>query len=126
MDENNPEFNASFLFLLDIAKAFSKLTFARETNNFQLLLRLLESIALKLTGYYEKADIKEHDIEDAIFHARRELEKIIERYKESQEIEYPESLIRHFYKLERDLTHVWKQSGLQMKFNSDTNEIPDF
>lgn len=116
-----PEFHAGFLFLIDLATSFRECGQARRSNNMQQLVRVVESIALSLYGYYPPG--KEKKIREQIILARRELDKIIKQYDQEQVLAIPESFIFLMYDLEAELRTVWKDSGLQMKIkNFDDGE----
>lgn len=124
MDENTPQFNGSFLFILDLSLTFKACGNARRSNNYQELLRNLEIAALGLSSYYD-SDEGELEIEKRIFDLRRELNLVLIVYEETEALEISETFAIDIYHLERDLRHIWKKSGLQMALRN-AEESEDF
>jgi hypothetical protein len=133
MDEgeagNRPEYSGSFLFLVELALGFKKCSSARAANNIQLLFRSLESMALALSGYYDRASHEKNDkieleIQNKIDVIRRDLAGVAKNYEATDNLEIPESLYLKLYLLEKKLRTTWKDSGLQMSLKSedDLNE----
>lgn len=115
--EELPQFNGSFLFILDLSMTFKACGNARRENNYQDLLRNLEIAALSLSDYFSTPQI-ENDIEKKLFKLRRELNTILEEFEKTEEIRIKESFAIDLYKLERELRTIWKKSGLQMALKS--------
>ena len=115
--EELPQFNGSFLFILDLSMTFKACGNARRQNNYQDLLRNLEIAALSLSDYFTTPQA-ETNTEKKLFELRRELNKILEEYEKTEEIKIKESFAIDLYKREKELRIVWKKSCLQMALKS--------
>ena len=127
-DNNNnlsPEFNASFLFLLDVALTFKRMTEARQNNDVEGLVRAIESGCIILTGYFKDQKIEDSAYIDLIA-LKRDFSKIMKEYEDSEELIVSEDFWRCAFRLEANLRRVWKISGLQMALKDIDNELEDY
>jgi len=123
-----PEYNGSFLFLVDLALCFKRVTMSRESNNIQILFRNLDAISLMLVGYYDKDDKKgrekEKSLRERLIRVNRMIDDVIKQYERDDVLKIPESVWLELHDLESELRRIWKDSGLQMSMKSrdDLNE----
>lgn len=117
-----PQIHGGSIFLVDLALQFQACGRLRENTSVQALAQRLESISLVLTGYYQ-----EKDAEKKVSKTNQEIRKLVNDavkiYDKTKKIQVSQTLKDKLYQHEQYLRQAWKDSGLQMSFSSEDEDL---
>ena len=122
-ENSSPQYSGSFLFLVGLAIDFKKCSEARRDNNIQAMFRALDAASVALSGYYDKENRANNDrieleIEAQLDKLRAAIDLAIKKYEDTRVLNVGQDIYTMLYRLERQLTKTWKDSGLQMSMKA--------